>query len=170
MTDPAVRAVVEEAPLAPSWLASALRVSGGLLALLPFLQPLAARAGLVSLAAVLDRPWTMLCHRMPERSLRIAGELMPICSRCLGLVLGLGLGLMLARPALSIRALRIAVSLGATFMFFELTTQDLGWHPVFHPTRILSGLLVAFPIGAAASSLVRKLGEPAASMMTTSTG
>lgn len=136
-----------------------VRVAGALLAVLPFSPVVLHRLGLPTLAALAERPWLSMCHRMPERSLAFLGEVMPLCSRCLGLVVGMGLGLLVGWPNLSLRALRITVSLACAFLFLELTTQDLGWHPVFHPTRLLSGFLVSFPIGAAVTVLVRKLGE-----------
>ena len=153
----------ETSSAAPAWLAPLVRASGAVLAVAPFLPPIADRMGLPTLAALLDAPWVSACHRMPERSLFLFGEPMPLCTRCLGLVVGLGLGLLVAWPPMSLRALRIAFGLGCAFLFVELTTQDLGWHPVFHPTRILSGLLVAYPVGAAAGAIAKKLGAGASS-------
>jgi uncharacterized membrane protein len=126
------------------------RAAGLLLVVGPFLPPALLALGAGPLAIELDGLWAPFCHRLPERSLFLLGAPLPLCSRCLGLVVGLGAGLAAARPYLGLRALRWAVSFGLTFLFIELTTQDLGWHPVFHPTRLLSGLLVAYPIGAAA--------------------
>lgn len=147
-------------PSSASWLSASGRVAGVLLAVSPFLPPLLERAGMPRLAAMLDQPWQGLCHRMPERSLTFLGEIMPLCTRCLGLVVGFGAGLAIAWPHLSVRALRITVSLACTFLFLELTTQDLGWHPVFHPTRLLSGLLVAYPVGAALGGLLSRVSAP----------
>ncbi|MCU0680902.1 MAG: DUF2085 domain-containing protein [Polyangiaceae bacterium] len=134
----------------PAWGAIAARSGGALLAIAPFLPPLLLALGAGSLAVELDGLWAPFCHRLPERSLFLLGAPLPLCSRCLGLVVGLGAGLAAAWPYAGLRVLRWAVSFGLAFLFVELTTQDLGWHPVFHPTRLLSGLLVAFPIGAAA--------------------
>lgn len=134
----------------PAWGMLAARSAGALLAIAPFLPPLLLAAGASALAVELDGLWAPFCHRLPERSLSLLGAPLPLCSRCLGLVVGLGAGLAAAWPYAGVRALRWAVSFGLAFLFVELTTQDLGWHPVFHPTRLLSGLLVAFPIGAAA--------------------
>jgi uncharacterized membrane protein len=141
---------------AAAWLGGALRGAGVLLGVSPFLPRLLELAGKPALAETFDQIWVPMCHRMPERSLSLGGEVMPLCSRCLGLVEGMSLGLLVAWPALSVRALRIWLSLAFAFLFVEMTTQDLGWHPVFHPTRLLSGFLVAFPIGAVASALARR--------------
>jgi uncharacterized membrane protein len=139
------------------WLAPVLRVAGALLAILPFLPPLLKLAGKEDLGERVDGWFEGFCHRIPERSLRLGDELMPLCSRCLGISTGAGLGLLIGKPYGGLRALRIWVSLAAAFLFVELTTQDLGWHPVFHPTRLLSGFLVAYPLGAAATALATLL-------------
>ena len=144
-------------PATLPWLAPVLRVAGAALALLPFLPPLLTLAGKVALAERIDGWFLGFCHRLPERSLHLGGELMPLCSRCLGITTGAGLGLLLGWPYYGVRALRISVSVAAALLFVELTTQDLGWHPVFHPTRLLTGFLVAYPLGAAATALASML-------------
>lgn len=135
------------------WLAPVLRVAGAVLAILPFLPPLLKLAGKDALGERMDGWFEGFCHRLPERSLSLGAEIMPLCSRCLGISMGAGLGLLIGKPYWGLRALRIWISVAAAFLFLELTTQDLGWHPVFHPTRLLSGFLVAYPLGAAATAL-----------------
>lgn len=125
------------------------RLIGALIAISPFATRLVGGR----LGALLDHTFAGMCHRLPERSLSFLGETMPLCSRCVGLGTGLGLGMMIAWPRLSVRTFRVAVTAGAAFLLLEMTTQDLGWHPVFHATRLLSGWLVAFPIGAAFTQL-----------------
>jgi uncharacterized membrane protein len=133
--------------------ATLIRLSGLAFAIFPFLPPILEKYHHPDLAYKFAEFWAPFCHRMPERSLSLFGEVMPICSRCLGLFSGAGLGLFMAWPFVGIRTLRITLSLAAVFLYVELTTQDLGWHPVFHPTRLLSGLLFAYPLGAAVGSL-----------------
>ena len=131
-----------------------VRGLGLLLLLLPLLPPLFYARGDTAMGDLFDI-WTYACHRLPERSLSLFGEVMPLCSRCYGIIGGLGLGMLVARPFYGLRVLRICLTIGAAFLFLELTTQDLGWHRVFHPSRLLSGLLVSFPVGAAAGALAR---------------
>jgi uncharacterized membrane protein len=108
-----------------------------------------------------DGPFHFLCHRMPERIISIAGVPMPMCSRCAGIWIGLSLSAALAWPPVSIKALRIIFPIALALMAIEVFTQDMGWHPVFHPTRILSGLLVSVPFGGALGALVtRELRSP----------
>lgn len=133
-----------------------VRTAGAALAVLPFLPPIFARLGKDALAARFDAIWEGACHRMPERTLSFLGTPLPICSRCLGLFVGLGLGLAIAKPYFGLRWLRIVVSIAATLLFVELTTQDLGWHPVWHATRLLTGFACAFPIGAAIGHLATR--------------
>lgn len=157
MTSSTLSAPPDPTSLSLRWLAPLFRVAGAVLAVLPFLPPLLALLGKQQLAERMDAWFLGFCHRMPERSLSLGGELMPLCSRCLGITLGAGLGMLIGRPYYGLRALRIWVSLAAAFLFLELTTQDLGWHSVFHPTRLLSGFLVAYPLGAAVTALASQL-------------
>ena len=81
---------------------------------------------------------------------------MPLCSRCAGIWIGLSLSAALAWPVLPLRALRIVVAAAAALMLIEVVTQDLGLHPVFHPTRLLSGLLLTVPFGGAIGGIIRR--------------
>jgi uncharacterized membrane protein len=111
------------------------------------------------LFTAMDLPFRLICHRLPERVIAIAGVPMPLCSRCAGLWIGGSLSAAMAWPALSLRALRIVVPVAAVLMLAEVVTQDLGWHPVFHPTRLLSGLLISVPFGGAVGAMItRELG------------
>ena len=132
-----------------------MRVTGAALIVAAFLPPILARLGWDAAAAVVDAPWRLMCHRLPDRVLTAFGERMPICSRCEGLVVGLGAGLLVGRPYLARQDLLSVVAVSAFLMLAEVGTQDAGLHPVFHPTRLLSGLLLAYPIGATASALTQ---------------
>lgn len=120
----------------------------------------AAGGGLVWTA--MDLPFRLMCHRIPERVISLAGTPMPLCSRCAGLWLGASISAALGWPVLPLRALRIVLPAALALMAIEVVTQDLGLHPVFHPTRLLSGLLVAVPLGGAIGGMVtRELGGAA---------
>jgi uncharacterized membrane protein len=137
----------------------AARASFGSIAVWIALTTLLRATGPVLLWAALDLPFRLLCHRIPERILSVFGTPMPLCSRCLGLWLGGSLSAVLAWPALPLRALRVVVPIALGLMALEVLTQDLGLHPVFHPTRVLSGLLVSVPLGGAIGAMVtRELG------------
>jgi uncharacterized membrane protein len=107
----------------------------------------------------LDLPFRLICHRIPERVIAIAGTPMPLCSRCAGIWLGASISAAFAWPVLPLRTLRIVLPAAMALMAIEVLTQDLGLHPVFHPTRLLSGLLVSVPLGGAIGGMItRELG------------
>lgn len=119
------------------------------------------RTGPPALAFALDLPWSLICHRIPERVLSIAGTPMPLCSRCAGIWLGLSVSAAIGWPAIPIRPLRVVLAIAAALMLAEIITQDLGLHPVFHPTRLLSGLLFSIPFGGSLGGLIaRELTPP----------
>jgi uncharacterized membrane protein len=112
------------------------------------------------LHAALDLPFHLICHRIPERILSIGGADMPLCSRCAGIWLGMSIAAAIAWPRLQVRTMRVVFPVTMAIMLAEVVTQDLGWHPVFHPTRLLTGLLVSVPFGGAIGGLItRELGE-----------
>jgi uncharacterized membrane protein len=110
--------------------------------------------GPTGLWVAFDLPFRLLCHRIPERVMDIAGTPLPLCSRCTGIWLGMSVSAALAWPALPLRVLRVVVPAAMVFMLGEVVTQDLGWHPVYHPTRLLSGLLLSVPFGGAIGKLI----------------
>jgi uncharacterized membrane protein len=155
---------VEAARSTPTWnrrgALVAARLSFLSIAVWVGLTTLLAAVGPRSLHALFDLPFHVLCHRIPERILSIAGAPMPICSRCAGIWIGLSLSAAIAWPRISLRALRVVFPIALFLMFAEVVTQDMGLHPVFHPTRLLTGLLVAVPFGGALGGLItRELGR-----------
>src|SRR5262245_38469499 len=108
-----------------------------------------SRAGWTRASVAIEMPFVLVCHRMPERVLSIAGTPMPLCSRCAGLWLGISVAATLGWPALPLRILRIVVPAAIALLLLELATQDLGMHPIWHSTRFLTGLLVGAPMGGA---------------------
>ena len=106
-----------------------------------------------------DLPFRLLCHRIPERVLSIAGTPLPLCSRCAGIWIGASLSAAFAWAVLPLRTLRVVLPIALGLMGIEVLTQDLGLHPVFHPTRLLSGLLISVPLGGAIGGMItRELG------------
>lgn len=112
---------------------------------LPWWIPLArARLSLGELGAALDRVFVPMCHRLPERSLALAGVQMPLCSRCAGLFAGLAVGAVIARPRLPMSVWRpLMIALGVV-MAVEVATQDLGLHAVWHPSRLATGFAFGY--------------------------
>ena len=161
---PADRAAAPEAPRDPTYrylpvIGRALLIMAGVL---PWALPF-GRAHLPMGAAgeVLDQLFWPMCHRFPERTLELAGWLMPLCSRCAGIFGGIAIGAAVAWPRLSLRAWRVILIGAAAIMVAEVVTQDLGLHPVFHPTRIATGGLLGYAMAAAfTTSVLLRLSAP----------
>jgi uncharacterized membrane protein len=136
----------DAAPILPRVLRAGFAVVG----LAPWVVPL-LRAWLPLGAAgvALDAAFATMCHRLPERSLALAGVTMPLCSRCAGVFGGAAVGALLAWPILSRRAYRLAITAAGAAMLADVVTQDLGLHPVWHATRLATGFLFGYALGAA---------------------
>ncbi len=112
-----------------------------------------------SVGAALDAWFSFQCQRDPARTLHFLGRLLPVCARCLGIYLGLGLGAIVLRPKLGVWPLRIWVGLAALLMLLDVATESLGMRPPFAPLRLLTGLLLSYPVGVALVWSARELGS-----------
>ena len=133
--------------------ASAIRIALVVVGISPFL-PLVLH-GVPLLDAVgraFDAWFAFQCHRDPSRTLSIGARLLPVCSRCFGIYLGLGLGALIMRPKLDVWPLRIWVGAAALVMLLDVLTEMLAMRPAFMLVRALTGTLLALPVG---SALVR---------------
>lgn len=127
---------------------------------LPWLLPIArAHLPLGAFGRALDLAFLPFCHRIAERTLALSGIPMPLCSRCAGIFGGIALGAICAWPTLPMRVWRTALMVLTALMLVEIATQDLGLHPVFHPTRIATGALLgyAMAVSFATNVLSRKV-------------
>jgi uncharacterized membrane protein len=126
-------------------------------ALLPLLPVLSARLpGAAFIARTFD-PWFALhCERDASRTLALGGAPWAVCARCAGIYFGLGLGAALGRPRLSPAQLRLWVVCAAAFMVADVALEHFGWHEPSAPVRVLSGLLLAYPVGVGLGALVRR--------------
>ncbi|MEZ4225285.1 MAG: DUF2085 domain-containing protein [Polyangiaceae bacterium] len=114
--------------------------------------------GLSWLGGAFDAWFAFQCHREPARSLSFLGEILPVCSRCLGIYLGLGLGALILWPKLKVWPLRIWVGFAALVMVLDVATETLGMRPEWTPLRLVTGLLLAYPVSGAVVRAAR--GEP----------
>ena len=92
-------------------------------------------------------PFRLLCHGIESRSLLIAGEAMPICSRCtaiyVGMLAGVGAGLTaLSRWQISLPGW--AAFLLASPMILDGVTQLVGLRESTNDLRIATGLVAGF--------------------------
>ena len=116
----------------------------------PFVPPLVTGIPGLELGGRLLEAWFgFQCHRDPARSLALLGHALPVCARCLGIYSGLGLGGLVAWPRLRAAALRIWVLGAALVMVLDVLAEGLGLHPEWRAVRIVTGVLLAYPVGTA---------------------
>lgn len=128
------------------------------LGVLPWWLPVVrSRLPFGELGAALDRVFVPMCHRLPDRSLAFDGVQMPLCSRCAGIFAGMALGALIARPRLSMTVWRPALVAIGVLMVVDVLTQDLGLHPIWHPTRLATGAALGY---AMVASFVTHLHPP----------
>lgn len=119
-------------------------------AALPFVPRLLERApGLSSLARGVLAWFSFQCQRAPARALLLVGQPLPVCARCFGIYLGVGLGALLLRPRLEPRGLRIWLAAASALMLLDVFSEVFSLRPAWAPLRVLSGALLAYPVSAA---------------------
>ncbi|MGE0325108.1 MAG: DUF2085 domain-containing protein [Polyangiaceae bacterium] len=101
------------------------------------------------LATPFEAWFSYQCHREPERSFALLGRFLPVCNRCLGIYLGLGLGALCMRPRLSVWPLRLWVGFAAAAMILDVWTEALAMRPPSSPVRLFTGILLAYPVAVA---------------------
>jgi uncharacterized membrane protein len=130
-------------------------------ALLPLL-PVVARFW--SPAAALEqllRPWFELhCERDPARISSLAGVPLAVCTRCSGIYFGFGLGAFVGRPALTPPRLRLWVGAAALLMLLDVVLERRGVHGAWSTLRLLTGLLLAYPVGVGLGRAVLLRAQP----------
>jgi len=132
----------------------AARVLGAIILLWPVLPPILHACNLHAFAEALEWPWAHTCHRNPNRTLHLFGWLMPMCSRCMGLDVGFALGLIVASPYRGPKLMWGWMAIAGALLFLEMWTQERGMQPIWHPTRFITGALLAYPIGVAITNAV----------------
>ncbi|MCA9647791.1 MAG: DUF2085 domain-containing protein [Myxococcales bacterium] len=111
------------------------------------------------LGAPFDAWFSYQCHREPERSFEILGRFLPVCNRCLGIYLGLGLGALFMRPRLSVWPLRLWVGFAAAAMILDVWTEALGMRPPSSAMRLVTGILLDYPVAVAVAWTEKEAGQ-----------
>lgn len=134
------------------------RVSFVLVGTLPWWLPLlrATVPALWPVWQVFDLLFVVVCHRLPERTLEVADVAMPVCSRCAGIFTGLALGALIARPRLRLRSARVAVLAAGLLLAADVAAQDLGLHPLWHGSRLLTGSLLGYVLATTLIAAIRR--------------
>jgi uncharacterized membrane protein len=94
----------------------------------------------------LARWFAFQCHGRLDRSVALFGHWFPVCSRCLGIYLGLTVGALLPLRSLSMTTRRAWLFAAAASMVLEVVIQDSMNHRPYHALRILTGVLLAWPV------------------------
>jgi uncharacterized membrane protein len=124
---------------------------------LPWLPWLFADVPLFDEVGRMVEAWfAMQCHREPERSLAIASRQLPVCARCLGIYLGLGLGALCLRPRLGPAWLKVCVGVAALVMLLDVLTEALDMRPESALVRVATGLMLAWPISVELTLMLRQ--------------
>lgn len=125
------------------------------MALWPLL-PQAARnwAFIMPFERLLSVWFDLHCQRDPARTPWLFGAPLAVCARCSGIYFGLGGGALLRRPRLAPRALRLWVALAAALMLADIALERAGIHGAWMGVRLLTGVLLAYPVGAALGEAV----------------
>jgi uncharacterized membrane protein len=110
--------------------------------------------GLAALGRALDAWFSFQCHREAERTFAASA----VCTRCLGIYVGLALGALVVRPRLAPRPHAAWMLAAAGALLADVLTEAFGLRPPSAWLRFATGLGLAYPAGV---SLVRAFAETA---------
>lgn len=88
------------------------------------------------------------CQRDPTRTPDLLGLPLAVCARCSGIYFGLGWGALFRRPRLTPPALRLWVAVASVLMLTDVVLERFGVHSAWTAARLLTGVLLAYPVGA----------------------
>jgi len=135
---------------ARAWLGTAVRVLLIVIGLSPWLPLLGTLLpGLEPLASLVEVWFGLQCHRDPSRALTFGTLQLPVCARCFGIYAGLGWGALVLRPQLEPRFVRLWLVSSVTVMLLDVATELLEMRPASPALRVVTGALLAWPIGVA---------------------
>lgn len=137
-----------------------VRVTSGvllLLAILPWLTALLAHASAGrGIANGLRWLYGFQCHQRAGRSLSLAGQILPVCARCTGIYLGLGLAVLVGRPRLRPDPFKAWFLVGALFILLDVATEWVGLRPPSAGFRALTGAFLSYGIALALLQALKK--------------
>ena len=97
-------------------------------------------------------PW---CHQLPERTLNLSGIPMVVCSRCVGIYSGIGLGVWWPR-VLSTRAIRWGLVTTFLLVLSQVVLQEF-WLGIHHAPRLATGAVVGLAMGVMLGSALSQI-------------
>ena len=135
------------------WMLLPLLLAGAAMAVPYFLTHRFLTIGLA-----LQRGFGLVCHQRPERSFRLFGGSVAVCSRCLGIYLGAALGLLFPTSrTIALRLLIVAAALNLLDAASELAGLYGNWLGVRFALGLALGVTGAIMIS---SSMQRVSNQP----------
>jgi uncharacterized membrane protein len=126
-------------------------------AITPLLVPLFERFEPThAMGVVLRRAYGFQCHQRAARTLALGGVALPICARCLGIYLGLGLAALVGRPRLRADPFKAWILIGSVVMAVDVATEWVGLRPPSAWFRAATGALLAYGIALAILLTLRR--------------
>jgi uncharacterized membrane protein len=122
----------------------------------PLSVPLLERCSYsLAFGEILRALYGLQCHQLGTRSLRLLDIPFPVCSRCLGVYLGLAAAALVARPRWRTDLYKAWIVIGVSLMLLDLATEWVGLRPVSAALRFGTGVLLAYAIGLSISEALR---------------
>jgi uncharacterized membrane protein len=121
-----------------------------LAAVAPLLVPLFERyCPTSSIGLVLRRLYGLQCHQRAARTFTLGGSALPVCARCLGIYLGLGLAALVGRPRLRADPFKAWLVIGSLLMALDVATEWVELRPPSAWFRAATGAFLAYGIALA---------------------
>lgn len=125
-------------------------------AITPVLVPwLEARPSTSALGAALRAGYGLQCHQRMARTFSWMGQALPICARCFGIYVGLGLAALVGRPRLRPDPLKAWYVVGVLFVVADVASEWVGLRPPSAWLRALTGAFLSYGIAIGILSAVR---------------
>jgi uncharacterized membrane protein len=108
-------------------LLTALRTLFIVAAVLPLFAPLfECCQWSAALGAFIRSLYGLQCHQRAGRSFTLLGGVLPVCARCYGIYLGLGLAALVGRPRLRPNAYKAWILIGAIVVLVDVASEWVG--------------------------------------------
>jgi uncharacterized membrane protein len=120
-----------------------------LVLLLEYFQPTHA------IGRVLRGLYGFQCHQRATRSLALGDVALPICARCLGIYLGMGLAALVGRPRLRPDPFKVWILVGVLLVAVDVATEAVRLRPASAWFRTATGAFLAYGIALAILGSVR---------------
>lgn len=125
-------------------------------ALLPILVPLLERTqSTLAVGRFIFGIYGLQCHQRAGRSFSLLGAVLPVCARCFGIYLGLGLAAWVGRPRLRANAYKAWILIGSVLLLVDVASEWVGLRPGSAWVRAATGAFLAYGVALAILDAVR---------------